>query len=71
LLDNGIERERVLLESPEIGLILHRGVWRDIIWHEDNSVLCVAASEYYNESDYVRNYDEYIKLVREGFWSET
>lgn len=70
LLDNGVNKESVLLDSPEKGLVLDRGIWRDMIWHQDYSVLCVAASDYYNENDYIREYNEFIRLVKEGYWNE-
>jgi hypothetical protein len=39
-----------------------------MIWKRKNSVLCVAASDFYDETDYVRNYDEFLNLVKEDFW---
>jgi dTDP-4-dehydrorhamnose 3,5-epimerase-like enzyme len=70
ILDDGKEKEEVLLDEPSKGLILFNGIWRDIIWEKDNSVLCVAASDYYDENDYIRDYNEFIKLVKEGYWNE-
>ena len=60
VLDDGIETETVSLDSPSKGLILHPGLWREMIWKFDDSVLCVAASEYYDPDEYIRNYDEYL-----------
>ena len=37
-------------------------------WLKDDSVLLVLASEYYDESDYIRDYDEFIRLAKEGYW---
>lgn len=65
ILDNGFERREVLLDSPEKGLIVDAGLWHDMIWMEDNSVLCVLASDYYDESDYIRDYDEFVEYVRQ------
>ena len=36
------------------------GLWREMVWRESGSVLCVLASEYYDEKEYIRNYDEFI-----------
>lgn len=63
ILDDGNERIEKILDNESKGLIVNQGIWRDIIWLEENSVLCVAASELYDESDYIRNYDDYIKFV--------
>jgi len=37
-------------------------------WKKEGSVLCVAASDYYKEDDYIRDYDEFLKCVEEGYW---
>ena len=70
MLDNGKEKASYLLDSPEKILLILKGYWREMKWRKEGSVLCVAASDYYNESDYIRNYDDFIKMVKEGFWNE-
>jgi dTDP-4-dehydrorhamnose 3,5-epimerase-like enzyme len=67
-LDNGKKKNKYLLNSPEKALLVLKGYWHNMIWKKENSVLCVAASDYYNEKDYIRDYDEFLKLVKEGFW---
>lgn len=62
-LDNGKERESILLDNPSIGLIIDRPLWREMIWLKKNSVLCVAASDYYTEQDYIRNYDDFLEYM--------
>ena len=64
-LNNGYEEETVLLDDPSVGLVLEPGLWRTMEWLVDNSVLCVAASEYYAESDYIRDYSDFLKYVKE------
>jgi len=63
ILDDGSSRETVTLDNPAKGLILTPGLWREMIWNEDNSVLCVAASEYYDPDEYIRDYDTFLKYV--------
>lgn len=70
VLDDGIKKEEVILDEPSKGLIIPSGIWRDMIWEINNSVLCVAASNYYDESDYIRDYGEFKKLVKGGYWNE-
>ena len=70
VLDNGIEKEEYILDSPENGLYVGEGIWHSMYWLKDNSVLCVAASDYYDESDYIRDYDEFLRLVREAYWKD-
>lgn len=68
ILNDGYEKNSVLLDNPSQGLLIGEGIWRDMIWLQEESVLCVVASEYYDETDYIRNYDEFIRLVKEGYW---
>ena len=70
VLDNGNEKKEFLLDSPEKGLLVGRGIWHEMYWLKENSVLCVAASDYYNEKDYIRDYYEFLKLVKEGYWKD-
>lgn len=69
LLDDGHSKNLYLLDSPEKALIVDNGVWRDMFWRREGSVLCVAASDYYNEDDYIRDYNEFLRYVLEGYWN--
>lgn len=61
ILDDGSsEKKTVTLDGPGKGLLLMPGLWREMVWKENGSVLCVLASEYYDETEYIRNYDEFI-----------
>ena len=68
VLDDGKEKGNFLLDSPEKALLVLRGYWRDMYWRKEGSVLCVAASDYYDEADYIRDYDEFLRYVQEGYW---
>lgn len=60
ILDDGQKKTIVTLDKPGKGLILMPGLWREMVWQESGSVLCVLASEYYDAEEYIRNYDEFI-----------
>lgn len=45
MVDNGAKREKISLDNPSIGLILHADIWRETTWKEKGSVLCIASSE--------------------------
>ena len=64
-LDNGNDTMEVLLDKPYEGLYISNDMWRDMYDFSDGAVLLVLASEYYDEKDYIRNYDDFIELVRE------
>ena len=65
LLDNGREKKIVPLEKPYEGLYVANNMWREMFDFSADAVLMVFASELYDESDYIRNYDEFIKFVQE------
>ena len=64
-LDNGFETREVLLDKPNEGLYISNDMWREMYDFTPGTVLLVLASEYYDEADYIRNYDDFIKMVRE------
>ena len=64
LLDNGEERKIISLEKSYEGLYVKNDMWREMYDFSEDAVLMVLASEYYDESDYIRNYDEFLKYVK-------
>ena len=62
-LDNGHETAEVLLDKPNEGLYIENDMWREMYDFTPDAVLLVLASEYYDESDYIRNYDEFKKFI--------
>lgn len=64
LLDNGKEKKIVPLEKPYEGLYIPNDMWREMYDFSDDAVLMVLASDLYDEKDYIRDYDEFLKFVR-------
>ncbi len=52
------------LDSPRKGLLLEGMIWRNMLNFSADAVLVVLASDYYNEADYIRNYDDFLKLSK-------
>lgn len=69
LLDDGNEKKIYILDSPEKALLVLEGYWREMKWQKKDSVLCVAASDFYDENDYIRDYDEFIGYSKRGDWN--
>lgn len=65
-LDNGIEEKVVPLEKPYEELYVANNMWREMFDFSSDAVLLVLASELYDETDYIRDYDEFIKFVQES-----
>ena len=59
-LDSGSSKESFVLDSPSVGLYVPPGMWRDLKDFAPNSVCLVLASTKYDESDYLRDYDEFL-----------
>lgn len=63
ILDDGESREEITLSDPSVGIMIDRPMWREMLWLEKDSVLCVAASEYYQVEDYMRDYKEFKEYL--------
>lgn len=59
-LDDGLSQYHVTLDNPSVGLFLPACYWHDMVWEDENSILLVAASDYYNEDDYIRDYSSFL-----------
>lgn len=65
-LDNGSETAEVTLDEPNVGLYISNNMWREMYDFTPGTVLLVLASEYYDEADYIRNYGDFIKMIKEN-----
>lgn len=66
LLDNGTEKKIISLERPYEGLYIPNNIWREMYNFSSDAVLMVLASEFYNEEDYIRDYQEFQNFVHVG-----
>ena len=66
VLDNGKQREEVVLDKSTTGLLINDLTWREMYDFSPDCVLMVLASEHYDESDYIRDYQEFLKAVNNG-----
>jgi dTDP-4-dehydrorhamnose 3,5-epimerase-like enzyme len=62
--DNGRERGTWLLERPDQGIHIAPMVWAAQYRYSQNAVLGVFASHAYDPSDYIRDYEEFLRLVK-------
>lgn len=61
VLDDGIEKKRIHLNRPYYGLYVCPMTWRELDNFSSGSVCMVLASDYYNEQDYYRDYEQFIR----------
>lgn len=64
--DNGKESEIIELNKPRMGLYLSSMLWKDMYDFSKDSVLLVLASRHYDGGEYIRDYDEYLKVLKEA-----
>ena len=64
LLDNGEHVEKFSLNRSYYGLLIPKMMWRTMVNFSTNSLALVLSSTEYSESDYIRDYQEFLKVVR-------
>ncbi|MGH8049438.1 MAG: sugar 3,4-ketoisomerase [Arenimonas sp.] len=65
VLDDGVNKERIHLNRPYFGLYVNTMVWRELDNFSSGSVCMVLASIPYDESDYYRDYEEFIHALKD------
>jgi dTDP-4-dehydrorhamnose 3,5-epimerase-like enzyme len=61
ILDDGAERAEITLDNPARGLLVESMMWREMRNFSPDCVLMVLASAHYDESDYIRDYELFLK----------
>ncbi|KPI56316.1 dTDP-6-deoxy-3,4-keto-hexulose isomerase [Clostridioides difficile] len=61
---DGVKEETFLLDNPNEGLFIGKNIWREMSGYKEDTLLIVLASDFYDESDYIRDYDEFLRYVR-------
>ena len=62
LVDDGANKTKIMLNKPHKGLLLPKGIWREMDNFSSGAVCAVLASDYFDEEDYFRDYNEFKKF---------
>ena len=62
VLNDGVSESVVTLNKPFEGLLINQGIWRELNNFSSGSVCLVIASAVYDEQDYIREFDEFLKF---------
>lgn len=62
-LDDGKKKQKILMNNPYYGVRLGPKLWHTMSKFSKDCVILVLANNYYKESDYIRNYNDFIKYV--------
>ena len=60
VLDNGLEKKTFVLNKPNVGLHIPTGIWRELQNFSSGAVCLVVAQDVFDESDYMRDYKEFL-----------
>lgn len=66
IVDDGVQKTKYTLNRSYFGLYVPAGLWREIENFSTNSIALEFGSEHYCKEDYIRNYDEFLKLKNDG-----
>lgn len=62
-MDDGVHRDEIDLNRPNVGLHIPPMIWATQYKYTADALLLVLASDVYNADDYIRDYDEFLRLV--------
>lgn len=63
--DDGKETRVIELNQPRMGVYLSKMLWKEMYDFSPDSVLLVLSNEHYDADEYVRDYEEYMRLLNE------
>lgn len=66
LLDDGTSKREIFLNHPNKALHIKQGIWREMKNFSSGSICLVLASINYNESDYIRDYKQFLNFRNDG-----
>jgi len=60
ILKDGDQEKIVTLNKPNFGLLIGKGIWRELQDFSSGSICLVMASDVFEENDYIRDYEEFV-----------
>jgi dTDP-4-dehydrorhamnose 3,5-epimerase-like enzyme len=67
--DDGNNKKDVTLDSQNKALLIGPNIWHTMTWNDNSASLLVLASEVYDEEDYIRDYEEFLSMVKNEDYS--
>lgn len=61
VLNDGTQKKSFVLNKPNVGLLIPTGIWRELENFSSGSVCLVFASDVFEESDYIRDFDKFLE----------
>ena len=63
ILNDSIEEKRITLNKPFEGLLISKGIWRELKNFSSGAVCLVVASDVFKEEDYIRDFKTFLKSI--------
>ena len=64
VLNDGKNIKNIILNRPDMGIFIGKNMWREMKNFSYGAKLLLLASDFYNEKEYIRNYDEFLRIVK-------
>lgn len=64
VLNDGKNIKNIILNRPDMGIFIGKNMWREMKNFSYGAKLLVLASDFYNEKEYIRNYNEFLKVLK-------
>jgi hypothetical protein len=64
IVKNGVTQEKITLNKPNVGLLINTNIWRELDNFSSGAVCLVLASAVFDESDYIRDFSQFLKYVQ-------
>ncbi|MFH0854069.1 MAG: FdtA/QdtA family cupin domain-containing protein [bacterium] len=63
-LDDGKLKQKILMNTPHYGVRLGPKLWHTMAKFSNDCVILVLANDYFDENDYIRSYEEFLKIYK-------
>ena len=64
--DDGKEKQKFFINKPNQGIYIGKELWHTMSEFSKDCIILVLASNYYDESDYIRDYGDFIKYIKKA-----
>ncbi len=65
VLNDGKNIKNIILNRPDMGIFIGKNMWREMKNFSYGAKLLVLASDFYNEKEYIRNYEEFLRNIND------
>lgn len=65
-MDNGITKENIVLSKPNVGIFIDQMIWHEMHDITEDAIMLILASEEYDASDYIRDYDDFLERAQKN-----